>query len=266
MLPPTTQSPSFPGFRSSGFATIDDVLHQLDAIIDIARRRGSADGYFAALYRRVTAEVKARIERGVFEDGPRMARFDIVFASRYVDAWMRQERGEKCTACWAVALSNSNSYWPVVMQHLLLGMNAHINLDLGIVAAEIAPGANFAGLRNDFDGINRILAEQVDDVQNRMGHVWPGVRVLDRLGGGFDERLVNFSIGRARAASWEMATTLAAETDAGRRAAHIQRVDTMMAALGRGILNPGLRVSSLLAIVRLRERGSVAEKLDVLLR
>jgi hypothetical protein len=248
------------------FETIDDVLAQLDAIIEIARRRGSADGYFAALYRRVTAEVKARIARGVFEDGPRMARFDVVFASRYVDAWFQHERGEKPTACWGVALSNSSSYWPVVMQHLLLGMNAHINLDLGIVAAEVAAGTTIPALKNDFDAINRILAEQVDDVQNRMGQVWPGVRVLDRVGGGFDERLVNFSIGRARAASWEMATTLAAESDPKRRAAHIQRVDTLMSALGRGILNPGWKVSSMLAIVRLRERGSVAEKLDVLLR
>lgn len=195
-----------------------------------------------------------------------MARFDILFASRYVDAWLQQERGDQPTACWGLALRNSHSFWPVVMQHLLLGMNAHINLDLGIVAAEVAPGAEIAGLKNDFDAINRILADLVDDVQSRMGEVWPGVRILDRAGGGFDERLVNFSIGRARAASWAMATSLAAETDAERRADYIQRIDTAMSALGRGILNPGIKVSSMLALVRLRERGSVADKLDVLLR
>lgn len=259
--PPPGSSPS-----RAPFATIDEVLGQLDAIIAIARERGTADGYFAALYRRVTAEVKARIAAGSFEDGPRMARFDIIFASRYVDAWLQQERGAKPSASWAVAFDASRSYRPVVMQHLLVGMNAHINLDLGIAAAEVAPGPAINGIKNDFETINRILGELVDDVQNRMGQVWPGVRVLDRLGGGLDEKLVNFSIGRARAASWLLATTLAAQSDASRRATQIGHIDGVMSMLGRGILNPGWRMAALLGVVRLRERGTVAEKLDVLLK
>ncbi len=174
--------------------TIDDVLVQLDLIIDTARRRGSADGYFAALYRRVTKTVKTRIAQGAFADGPRMARFDVAFASRYVGAWLQHERRETPTSAWAVALSCETSFWPVVMQHLLLGMNAHINLDLGIVAAEIAPGASIQDLKGDFDAINQLLADLVGDVTDRMGTIWPGVRVLVKAGGGLDEDLVNFSL------------------------------------------------------------------------
>jgi len=248
------------------FLSIDDVLARLDAIIETARRRGTADGYFAALYRRVTAEVKAGIARGDFENGPRMARFDIIFASRYIEAWQQQERGEKPSASWATAFSASRSYWPVVMQHLLVGMNAHINLDLGIAAAEVAPGSEIAALRNDFETINRILSGLVDDVQNRLSQIWPGMRVLDATGGGFDEELASFSIGKARAAAWLIATTLAAETDPTRRAAYIRQIDGLMSVLGLGILKPGLRASSALAVVRLRERGSVAEKIDILLK
>ena len=250
----------------SAFLSIEDVLVQLDAIIETARRRGTTDGYFAALYRRVTAEVKAGIARGDFEDGPRMARFDIIFASRYVNAWQQQERGEKPSASWGVAFSGSRSYWPVVMQHLMVGMNAHINLDLGIAASEVAPGPAIAGLKNDFDTINRILGGLIDDVQNRLSQIWPGMRVLDAMGGGFDEELANFSIGKARAASWLMATTLAAESDVTRRAAYVRQIDGLMSVLGRGILNPGLRASGTLAVVRLRERGSVTEKIDILLK
>src|ERR1700712_5050404 len=136
---PDISSASAPGAFPMEFSTIDDVIAQLDIIIDTARRRGSADGYFAALYRRVTETVKIRIAQGAFADGPRMARFDIAFASRYVGAWRQHERGEKPTSAWSAALSCGTSFWPVVIQHLLLGMNAHINLDLGIVAAEIAP-------------------------------------------------------------------------------------------------------------------------------
>ena len=60
-------SPPASGASPAAFATIDDVIAQLDVIIATARRRGSADGYFAALYRRVTATVKTRIAQGAFE-------------------------------------------------------------------------------------------------------------------------------------------------------------------------------------------------------
>jgi hypothetical protein len=260
---PDVFPPSAPGALPT---TIDEVLAQLDGIIDTARRRGSADGYFAALYRRVTATVKTRIDQGAFADGPRMARFDVTFANRYISAWRQHEHGEKPTAAWSVAFSCGTDFWPVVVQHLLLGMNAHINLDLGIVAAEIAPGAAIQDLKGDFDAINQLLSDLVADVEDRLGKIWPGVRILIKVGGGLDEAIVNFSLRRAREAAWGVATTLAAEPDAGRRAVIIRGVDEVAALLGRGVRHPGFWAESKLAFVRLRERGSVAEKLDVLLR
>jgi Family of unknown function (DUF5995) len=263
---PDVSSPSAPDAFPPPLTTIDEVLAQLDVIIDTARRRGSADGYFAALYRRVTATVQTRITQGGFADGRRMARFDVTFASRYIRAWHQHERGEKTTAAWAVALSCGTAFWPVVIQHLLLGMNAHINLDLGIVAAEIAPGPAIQDLKNDFDAINQLLGGLVGEVEDRMGTIWPGVRILIKAGGGVDEDIVNFSLSRAREAAWGVATTLAAEPDAGRRVAYIQSVDEFASLLGRGVLHPGIWAASKLAFVRLRERGTAAEKLDVLLK
>jgi hypothetical protein len=259
-------SPSAADVFPTALATIDDVIVQLDFIITTARRRGSADGYFAALYRRVTETVKTRIAQGAFANGPRMARFDVAFASRYVGAWQQHERGEKPTAAWSIALSCGSDFRPVVMQHLLLGMNAHINLDLGIVAAEIAPGAAIGDLKSDFDAINQLLSDLVGDVQDRMAKIWPGIRILDKAGGDVDEDIVNFSLRRAREAAWSVATTLASEPDAGRRAAYIKDVDQCATLLGRGVLHPGYPAASTLALVRLQEQGTVAEKLDVLLK
>lgn len=250
----------------STYTTIGEVLAELDTIIAVARERGSADGYFAAMYRRVTAEVEARIARGAFQEGPRMARFDIIFASRYVEAWKRRERGEQPTATWAVAFGCDRNYWPVVLQHLLVGMNAHINLDLGIAAAEVAPGASIHALEHDFNLINEILCDMIDDVQDRLGRIWPAMRLIDRICDDLDESVIHFSIRRARAQAWTMAVYLATAPDDGARFAHIQTVDTAMAALGRRVLNPGIKLSLMLAWVRFRERGSVAEKMYVMLR
>jgi hypothetical protein len=243
--------------------SIDDVLRELDAIVALSRQRGSADGYFAALYRRTTAEVKARIDRGEFADGPRMTRLDIGFARRYLDAWHACERGEPTSAVWSVAFGCSRDFWPLVLQHLLLGMNAHINLDLGVAAAEVAPGDAIDGLEGDFAAINGVLADMVDEVQTRLARIWPAMRWLDVAGSDVDEAVVNFSIRRARQHAWLTASTLARLPEVA-RAVHIRNVDATMAALGRRVLNPGASLAVKLAAVRLSERGSVAAKIDAL--
>lgn len=244
--------------------SIDDVLRELDVIVAVSRERGSPDGYFAALYRRTTAEVKSRLERGEFAGRERMARLDVVFARRYLEAWHARERGAPTTAVWDVAFGCAGDYWPIVLQHLLLGMNAHINLDLGIAAAEIAPGEAIGELEADFNAINGVLADLIDDVQNRLARIWPAMRWLDRVALDLDEAVVNFSLQRARSHAWQTATSLA-RLPAGERDVQIRQVDATMAALGRRVLRPGVSLALKLAVIRLRERGTVAEKIGVLM-
>ncbi len=59
--------------------TIDEVIVYLDEIINDARQKFSRRGYFAALYRRVTAAVKIRIAQKQFEDGARIEAFDVTY-------------------------------------------------------------------------------------------------------------------------------------------------------------------------------------------
>ena len=56
---------------------IDEVIAQLTDIIDISRQEPGRLGYFAALYRKVTINVKQGILNGRFEDGARMERLDV---------------------------------------------------------------------------------------------------------------------------------------------------------------------------------------------
>ena len=248
------------------FESIDDVLAQLDAIIELGRKRNSTDAYFAALYRRVTAEVKAQIAAGAFEDGPRMARFDVIFASRYLNAWLAHERGEKTSAVWDVAFGCVGQYWPIVLQYLLVGMNAHINFDLGIAAAEVAPGQSINALKNDFDRINGILGGMVDDVENRLARIWPVMKLINQNERTVDDAVINFSIVRARQNAWLMATALASQPNPELRAIYSQVADATSTIIGRGILRPGIKLAFIVAMIRLRERGTVDQKLDILLK
>lgn len=243
--------------------SIDEVIDRLDAVIDWTRQRQSRLGYFAALYRKVTAAVRDEIRNGGFEDDARMERLDVVFANRYLEALDRHRNGRSPTRSWMFAFSVADRWWPIVLQHLLLGMNAHINLDLGIAAATVAPGEEIHGLQRDFDRINEILARLGDESQRELARVWPALELLDKIAGKTDDAIINFSIEKARACAWRAALDLA-RLGTDDRKAKIAGLDRDVALFARLILRPGPVSSVVTRIVRIRERGSIPEIIELL--
>jgi Family of unknown function (DUF5995) len=75
-----------------------------------------------------------------FDSPERMARLGVNFANRYLAAYEGYRSGGAGTQSWKFAMDAAQEWWPIVLQHLLLAMNAHINLDLGIAAAGTSPG------------------------------------------------------------------------------------------------------------------------------
>jgi hypothetical protein len=243
--------------------SIDEVIEELGAVIRLCREEESPAGYFPALYRGVTVTVRDWIRDGRFDDGHRMERLDVVFADRYLDAWREWRAGRPTTRAWAMAFEATGDWSPTTLQHLLLGINAHINLDLGIAAAEISPPGALGSLEADFGRINHLLGAMVDDVQDRLAEVWPLLRVLDWVGGRDDESIVNFSMERARNAAWTFAERLAARP----RPAWPQLIDgtdRVVAAIGERVRRPGLLLGTLTRVVRLGEIRSRARVIDLL--
>ena len=243
--------------------TIDDVIQQLNNIIDRAYSQRSRLGYFAALYRNVTIGVKEGIAEGIFEDGERMERLDVIFANFYLQALTQYQNNRAAARSWKFAFDASKRWWPIVLQHLLLGMNAHINLDLGVAAARTSPGDAIQDLENDFMKINEILSARVDEVEQQLARVWPVLKLLDYLGGRTDEALINFSITKARDHAWKVAQDLAplAQPD---QVPRIEKLDRDVAVLSRLIRNPGLIAGTVTKAVRIGERGSIPEIIDIL--
>ena len=60
--------------------SLNEVVEILNGIIDQSKKENNRIGYFAALYRLITFSVIAGIANNRFQDGPRMERFDVVFA------------------------------------------------------------------------------------------------------------------------------------------------------------------------------------------
>jgi hypothetical protein len=242
---------------------IDEVIARLDEVIARSRRERSRLGYFALLYRNVTIKVKEGIQAGRFEDGARMERLDVCFANRYLDAYDCYRRGAGTSTCWLASFRAADSWFPIVLQHLLLGMNAHINLDLAVAAAETAPGDQIDGLRHDFDRINDILGAMIGDVQDRLARVSYYMTIVDRFGGRADEAVLNFSINRAREASWRVAVRLAKLTPVERER-EIQEIDGRVALLARLIQYPGVGLRAANVLVRFSEGRDLARIYDIL--
>jgi len=245
--------------------TIDDVLTLLDRIVDDARQQGSRLGYFAALYRNVTLRVKDGIAQGRFEDGPRMEHFDVRFANRYFTAYHRHREGQAPMPCWQVAFDAATRWRPLILQHLLLGMNAHINLDLGVAAARVSPGAQLANLERDFREINNVLIEMLDHVQDRLSAVSPWLGVLDMVGGGADELIAKAGLKGTRELAWQTAQRLAPLAPDAQQPV-INELDDQVARISQRLLRPGPLLTTAAFVVRCAEDHTVGTVIDALSR
>jgi len=222
---------------TSTSVTIDNIIAQLEAIITESIATNNRVGYFAALYHRVTVRIKEGIANKEFENNERMELFDVLFAQRYLDAWAEWKQGKQPTTSWKIAFEAAERKKDIVLQHLLLGMNAHINLDLGIAAVATMNDNNIDGIKNDFDKINSILASLVNKVEDCLVKVNPLMKLLSLHRFNFDELLVQFSIDLARKGAWDFATALCGKTGADYNACIASR-DAKIAELAANLVKP----------------------------
>lgn len=239
------------------FATIPDVVAALDEVVTWAEGANSPIGYFPALHREVALAIDAGVTADHFDDGPRMVHMVGCFASRYLDALETFRKGGQPTQVWQVTFDRATDDSMTVLQHILMAMTAHIGLDLGVVAAEVAPGDELAGLRPDFERINGVLDGLVDMDRLAVDGVSPALRELDRLGP-IGDWLVEGAIHDAREHSWRLAVELSALEGEERERA-IAVADARVAGFGRDVAHPTLVVRDFLRdVVRPAEGRAVA--------
>lgn len=246
--------------------TIDEVIAQLDQIIQQSIEEESALGCFAALYRTVTITVKNKLGTNFFDDDKRMEKLDVTFANRYLEAYANFKLGRATTKSWEAAFRAAAEDNLIVLQHLLLGMNAHINLDLGIAAAEITDKSTIAALHPDFNKINDILATLMDGVENDLAEIWPTLRIILKYTQNVDNFLARFSMNLARNGAWKFANELAAANQNTLPAEMILARDEKVSSLVRKIVPSGFMERIIFGIIRWGERGNVSDKIKAMMR
>ncbi|MHC9297300.1 DUF5995 family protein [Mycobacterium sp. LTG2003] len=194
--------------------TLDEVVDTIDSVIRWSIESSSRLGYFAALYKRITIAVRTAVADGVFEDGSRLQRLDVAFANRYFDALnghFHPGRVVKPTRSWQVTFDAAARAEPIILQHMLAGINAHIGLDLGIAAQQLIPAARLWQLKTDFDRINAVLASQVTGIVVDINELSPALADIYAVLMDNQIFLINEAVRGFRDDAWRFASVLAVQ-------------------------------------------------------
>lgn len=245
------------------YTSINEIIQTLQSITDHCKEQQLKAGYFSALYLRMTQAIKSAIDKGLFMDGARMERLDIFFAERYITAFNCYYGKQACSQSWQFAFEAASDKDSIVLQHLLLGINTHINLDLAIATALTAAGGNIHDLETDFNLVNDTIRSLTDDVQECLSRIWLPMRLLTKISNNRQDAVLNFSIAKARQSSWANALLLSGMAATGRQK-HIQAMDRLVLRVGQAIQEPGIPVSWVLRFIRKTEYDKVAENISLI--
>jgi hypothetical protein len=186
----------------------------------VARMRADLAGlddprrHFHGVYLRTTEAIGAEIERGGFADPDWVRRWDIAFADLYLDALDADRSARAVSQPWRVAFDAARERADLPpLQHVLLGLNAHINYDLPQALIAVISGDDFddpavlGGREADHRHVDTVLQTRVGAEDLELGAV-SRVTVLDRLMRPANRAASRRFLGEARAKVWRNARAL----------------------------------------------------------
>jgi len=219
------------------------VPQRMTALIDQWDAAHDRRAIFLGCYRLMTNNMLAAIDAGRFHDGVWVSHLLERFANYYFAALDRFEQDEPNTpSVWKLAFDATRDEEVMTLQHLLLGVNAHINFDLIFSIydllqtewAEATPEQR-AQRHADHEMVNRIIGETTDAVQDQVVERFsPWVEVFDKMLGPVDEWLTSHLISQWREDVWDNALRYLELNDDAARAAFRQQIEHT--ALERGTL------------------------------
>jgi hypothetical protein len=208
-MPPKTVPTPPPPLTTA--KNLQETIANFDAIVAWAINAPSGIGYFATIYKRATIAVSNAIDTGKFQHPEVMTRFTLTFSQRYFDALNAHFHPTDYTGpthVWQWAFDGVEYAEPIIFQHLLTAVDAHINLDLGVTAAQVGAGA-MDDLHHDFNMINAILGSQVQGVFDALAEVSPRTHTIRNLLPGDEVDEINALLIVFRDLAWNFANVLA---------------------------------------------------------
>jgi hypothetical protein len=221
------------------------VPQRMTTLIDQWEATHDRRAIFLGCYRLMTRNMLDAIEVGRFHDGVWVSHLLHRFADYYFAALDRFEQDEPNTPpVWKLAFDATRDENVMTLQHLLLGVNAHINHDLvfslyDLLQAEWAAATpdQRAQRHADHELVNRIIGETVDAVQDQIVERYsPWFDFVDKLLGPVDEWLTSRLISHWREEVWENAVCYLEAATLEERETLRQRIEEQAMRLGGDML------------------------------
>lgn len=189
------------------------VAEVVDSLRAVEKRLPQGDGLrsFTEVYRRVTEQVGYQLaDGGGFRDPEYVERLDVVFAAYFFAAERAAaERGTPSQA-WAPLVDARSRRGVLPVQHVLAGMNAHINHDLALAVVqtceETGRTVDDEAVAEDFQAVNDVLASVVRPI--RQSFLDEAVVAAGAPLSPVADVVSMWSIDKARDAAWASAVTL----------------------------------------------------------
>jgi hypothetical protein len=215
------------------------------ALVDQWNATGDHRAIFLACYQRMTEHMLAAVERDEFHDSAWVHRLIGDFADYYFVALTAWEQATGGPQVWQHTFAVAMWRDIAIVQHLLLGVNAHINYNLVLVLDDLLrpewPHLSEYERRQrraDYDAVNRVIALTIDRVQDEVLVPYArAMRILDRAFGPLDEWCTAHLIRNWRNDVWRQAVQMIAANDRAECAAacqHVDRIATQRAHLLSG--------------------------------
>jgi hypothetical protein len=176
---------------------------------------------FLRCYSMMSANMLQALEDQRFQNSDWVSVLLHRFADYYFDALACFDCGEAVPAVWQHVHQLSTRKKLHVLQHLLLGVNAHINYDLVLTLNDVLEQdwkelseKERQSRYQDHVMVNTIIAETIDAVQDEVVEQYsPRMDLIDRIMGRLDERLLVGLISRWRESVWENAVRMLESQD-----------------------------------------------------
>jgi hypothetical protein len=146
---------------------------------------------------------------------------------------------------------------------MLAGVNAHIDLDLGIAVEQVAPGAKLPSIETDFNTVNKVLAAQVNGVVDEIDDLSPVLSDIYDLLMKNEIDLIKDALLIFRDGAWQFAELLAVEPTFAHPPT-IMIKDLEVAKFGTLIFYPPPLLSSIAAAIASKESRDIVHNIQVL--
>jgi hypothetical protein len=240
----------------TAYSTLDEVVGDFAALEAQFRSRNDRRCIFLTLYGIVSAEMRDRVAAKAFADPVWVHRYAVAFASLYrrsLDAY-DAGRSDEVPKAWRLCFDAARAGRGLVLQDMLLGVNAHVNNDLPFALDGVSIGPSRSDRRRDHDAVNAVLGAVTELATERIASLYaPGLTTLDDCAGALDEMVSAFSLQIARDSAWESAVSLANARDRIERELAGKLISVRASIMARLLLAPSQNARLMSACSRVEQ-------------